>query len=122
MEVTFQALKAIRDLLFSLAENGLYKPKWSAEIQEEWSLNLLLNRSDLKKEQLQLTVESMNLAFPDSNVDKYSSLISSITLPDPYDRHFVAAAILSKALKPKEILWQKVFKLWQTISLCQLEN
>lgn len=87
----------LRDLLLSLADNGLYKPKWSAEIQDEWCRNLLLNRPDLKKEQLQLTVESMNLAFPDSNVDKYSSLISSITLPDPDDRHVVAAAIRSKA-------------------------
>ena len=87
----------VRDLLLSLAANGLYKPKWSEEIQEEWSRNLLLNRPDLKKEQLQLTIESMNQAFPDSNVDKYSSLISSIKLPDPDDRHVVAAAIRSKA-------------------------
>lgn len=87
----------LRDLLLSFADFGLYKPKWSAEIQEEWSRNLLLNRPDLKKEQLQLTVESMNLAFPDSNVEKYGSLISSITLPDPNDRHVVAAAIRSKA-------------------------
>jgi predicted nucleic acid-binding protein len=87
----------LRDLLLSFADYGLYKPKWSAEIQEEWSRNLLLNRPDLKKEQLQLTVESMNLAFPDSNVEKYVSLISGITLPDPDDRHVVAAAIRSKA-------------------------
>lgn len=87
----------VRDLLLSLADNGLYKPKWSTEIQDEWSRNLLLNRPDLKKGQLQLTIEAMNIAFPDSNVDKYGSLISGITLPDPNDRHVVAAAIRSKA-------------------------
>lgn len=87
----------LRDLLLSLADNGLFKPKWSAEIQDEWSQNLLLNRPDLNKEQLQLTIEAMNTGFPDSNVDRYGSLISSITLPDPYDRHVVAAAIRSKA-------------------------
>lgn len=87
----------LRDLLLSFADYGLFKPKWSAEIQEEWSRNLLLNRPDLKRQQLQLTVESMNLAFPDSNVEKYGSLISGIILPDPDDRHVLAAAIRSKA-------------------------
>ncbi|NHE56685.1 PIN domain-containing protein [Cyclobacterium plantarum] len=87
----------LRDLLLSFADCGQYKPKWSAEIQEEWSRNLLLNRPDLKKQQLQLTVESMNLAFPDSNVEKYGSFISGIILPDPDDRHVIAAAIGSKA-------------------------
>jgi len=87
----------LRDLLLSFADSELYKPKWSAEIQAEWSRNLLINRPDLKKEQLQITIDAMNEAFPDSNVDKYSSLISGIKLPDPKDRHVVAAAIRSKA-------------------------
>ncbi len=87
----------VRDLLLSLADNGLYKPKWSEKIQDEWSRNLLLNRPDLNKGQLQLTIEAMNDAFPDSNVEKFDSLISGINLPDPNDRHVVAAAIRSKA-------------------------
>lgn len=87
----------LRDLLLSLADHGLYKPKWSGLIQDEWSRNLLLNRPDLNKRQLELTIEVMNDAFPDSNVDKFDSLIPGIKLPDPDDRHVVAAAIRSKA-------------------------
>lgn len=87
----------LRDLLLSLAHHEVYKPKWSKEIQEEWSRNLLMNRPDLKKEQLQTTIEAMNIAFPDAEVTKYSSLISVVTLPDPNDRHVLAAAIRSKA-------------------------
>ena len=87
----------LRDLLLSMADEGLFKPKWSVEIQDEWSRNLLANRPDLKKEQLQSTIRGMDLAFPDSNVENYESLISSITLPDVNDRHVVAAAIRSKA-------------------------
>lgn len=87
----------VRDLLLSLADNGLYKPKWSDEIQDEWTRNLLLKRPDLDQGQLQLTIEAMNDTFPDSNVDKFDSLIPSINLPDPSDRHVVAAAIRSKA-------------------------
>lgn len=80
-----------------MTDNGLFKPKWSEVIQDEWSRNLLLNRPDLNIEQLQLTIEAMNDAFPDSNVEKFDSIIPSIKLPDPKDRHVVAAAIRSKA-------------------------
>lgn len=87
----------LRDLLLSFADKGLFNPKWSDEIQNEWSRNLLLNRPDLSKAQLQQTIGAMNIAFPDSNVENFTSLISSIKLPDPDDRHVVAAAIRSKA-------------------------
>jgi len=55
----------VRDFFLTLADIGLYKPKWTVEIQEEWSRNLLLNRPDLNKDQLQLTIDAMNTAFPD---------------------------------------------------------
>src|SRR5690554_773312 len=79
----------IRDILLSLAAEGLFKAKWSEIIQNEWLRNLLKNRTDLKKEQLNQTVEAMNLAFPDANVDKFEDLIQSIKLPDVDDRHVV---------------------------------
>jgi hypothetical protein len=56
----------LRDLLLSLAGEGLYRPKWSAEIQEEWLRNLLVNRPDLTEAQLSATVQAMNRAFPDA--------------------------------------------------------
>lgn len=87
----------VRDLLLSLADVGLFQPKWSEDIQREWSDNLLLNRPDLKKAQLQMTIDAMNIAFPDAQVDHYEAYISAIFLPDPDDRHVVAAAIRAKA-------------------------
>ncbi|MGB7394675.1 MAG: PIN domain-containing protein [Pricia sp.] len=66
-------------------------------MQDEWSRNLLVNRPDLKKEQLLSTIEAMDLALPDSNVENYTPLIQGIHLPDPNDRHVVAAAIRSRA-------------------------
>jgi len=69
--------------------------------QKEFRMNGLVtysyNRSDLNKEQLQLTIDAMNDAFPDFHVEKFDSLISGIILPDLNDRHVVAAAIRSKA-------------------------
>ena len=87
----------IRDLLLSLASAGLYQPKWSALIQNEWSRNLLMNRSDLTAAQLQRTATMMNTAFPDADVEGYEVFISSLTLPDPNDRHVLAAALRSQA-------------------------
>jgi predicted nucleic acid-binding protein len=78
----------IRDLLLSLA---------SALIQDEWSRNLLVNRSDLNAAQLQRTATMMNTAFPDADVEGYEVFIPTLTLPDPDDRHVLAAALRSQA-------------------------
>lgn len=87
----------IRDFLLHLASFELYTPKWTDRIHDEWKRNLLLNRPDLKAEQLNRTVLEMKKAFPDAGVEKYESLISSFHLPDEDDRHVLAAAIRCKA-------------------------
>jgi len=87
----------LRDFLLRLADVGLYHPKWTDEIQEEWIRNLLLNRPDLTKSKLNKTQEAMDSAFPDANVSGYKSLIPALSLPDKDDRHVLAAAIKAKA-------------------------
>lgn len=87
----------VRDLLLHLAAGDLYKPKWTDTIQHEWIRNLLQNRPDITVAQLQKTVDSMNMAFPDANVERYEALVSSFTLPDPDDRHILAAAVRCQA-------------------------
>lgn len=87
----------MRDLLLSLASAGLYKPKWSALIQDEWSRNLLANRFDLTVAQLQRTARMMNTAFPDADVEGYEVFIPTLALPDPDDRHVLAVALRSQA-------------------------
>lgn len=87
----------IRDILLNLAEQELYSPKWSPTIEDEWIRNLLLNRSDLSRKKLERTVKVMNRAFPHAMVKSYNSLIDSLELPDPNDRHVLAAAIKSES-------------------------
>ncbi len=87
----------IRDILLNLAEQDLFSPKWSETIQEEWLRNLILNRPDLTRKKLERTVKAMNGAFPKAMVKSFNSLISSLELPDPDDRHVLAAAIKSEA-------------------------
>lgn len=47
--------------------------------------------------QLQRTVALMNQAVPDCLVENYEILIDALTLPDPNDRHVLAAAIKCQA-------------------------
>lgn len=87
----------VRDILLSLAAEGLFKPKWTDIIQDEWVRNLLIKRSDLSEAALKATTHAMNKAFPDSNVENFKDLIPSFNLPDEDDRHVLACAVRSNA-------------------------
>lgn len=87
----------VRDLLMELAVAGLYKSHWSQEIHEEWIRNVLADRPELGPEQLERTRQLMDAYSQDAVVDNYQSLIPSIELPDPGDRHVVAVALRCRA-------------------------
>jgi len=87
----------LRDLLMHLAMTDLFKAKWTHHIHEEWIRNLLHDRTELKREQLERTRHLMDAHVRDSLVTGYEPLIETITLPDPNDRHVLAAAIHSSA-------------------------
>lgn len=80
-----------------LGMSGRFRARWSARIHHEWKSNLLLNRADLTRAQLDRTSALMDQAIPDSLVTGYEALIAGLTLPDPEDRHVLAAAIRGKA-------------------------
>ncbi|WP_065892391.1 PIN domain-containing protein [Pseudomonas sp. 44 R 15] len=88
---------ALRDLLMWLGLSGLYRARWTSQIHEEWKRNVLKNRPDLTSEQVDNTSTMMDKAIPDGLVTGYEELCSSLDLPDPDDRHVLAAAIRSKA-------------------------
>ena len=76
---------------------GLFRAKWTNTIHDEWISNLLNNRPDLTLEKLIRTRDLMNDAVADCLVNGYEPLIAGIELPDPDDRHILAAAIHSNA-------------------------
>jgi predicted nucleic acid-binding protein len=76
-----------------LSAAGLFRVKWTEQIQEEWISRLLENRPDLDRTRLERTRALMAAAVPDCLVQEYESLIPSLDLPDPDDRHVLAAAI-----------------------------
>jgi hypothetical protein len=83
----------LRDFLMWLALTDLFKARWTEEIHHEWMRNVLKNRSDLTLEQLTRTKDLMNASVRDSLVTGYEDIIPELQLPDPGDRHVLAAAI-----------------------------
>lgn len=87
----------LRDLLVQLATVGLFKARWTNEIHEEWINSLLNDRPDLLRERLERTKDLINRSVLDCLVEGYESLIPTLNLPDPDDRHVLAAAIRCSA-------------------------
>jgi predicted nucleic acid-binding protein len=83
----------LRDLLMRLALTDLYRARWSDQIHDEWITAVLRNRPDLHKQQLERTRSLMNAHVRDALVDGHQTLIPALELPDPDDRHVLAAAI-----------------------------
>ncbi|WP_211214075.1 PIN domain-containing protein [Salisaeta longa] len=83
----------LRDLLMRLAIADLVRAHWSDAIHEEWMRSLLANRRDLTRAQLERTRDLMEAALPGASVDRYQQNIPKVTLPDPDDRHVLAAAV-----------------------------
>jgi predicted nucleic acid-binding protein len=87
----------LRDLLMRLALTDLFRARWTEEIHEEWIRSVLESRPDLKREQLERTRALMNAHVRDCLVTDYQDLIPALHLPDPDDRHVLAAAIRGRA-------------------------
>jgi hypothetical protein len=88
----------VRDLLLSLARDGLFHARWTRRIEDEWVRSLLRKRPDLHEGALRRTCELMETAVPDSVVEGWEALESALTgLPDRDDQHVLAAAIVGHA-------------------------
>ncbi len=83
----------LRDLLMRLALADLFRARWTDEIHDEWIRNVRANRPDISPGSLARCRELMDRHVPDCLVAGYEALIPTLTLPDPDDRHVLAAAI-----------------------------
>jgi predicted nucleic acid-binding protein len=87
----------LRDLFLRLAIAGLYRALWTERILDECFDNLLADRPDVPAEHLHRTRRLMTVAVPDAVVEDYDHLIDDLDLPDPDDRHVLAAAVAASA-------------------------
>lgn len=61
----------LRSILMYLAISDLYRARWTMDIHDEWIRNLLLNRDELTRAQLERQRDLMIRAIPDSLVTGY---------------------------------------------------
>jgi predicted nucleic acid-binding protein len=87
----------LRDLLMQLALADLFQARWTDSIHEEWIRNVLADRPDLSRASLERCRQLMDLHVPDCLVTGYEPRILGLSLPDPDDRHVLAAAIEAQA-------------------------
>lgn len=93
--VLYQA--PLRDLVMELGLADLYRAKWTNRIHDEWISSLMRKRPDIPKEKLERTRQMINESIEDCLVVRYESLAETLSLPDPDDRHILAAAIKAHA-------------------------
>ena len=90
---------ALTDLLLRLAAEELFKPLWSMEVEKEWVRRLAEKRPDLKRENIERRALNMRTHFSMAVVpeSQYLPYLDMVELPDPDDRHVVAAAFAGGA-------------------------
>jgi hypothetical protein len=83
----------LRDLLMRIAHAVLVRARWSETILDECFRNILIVRPELDPQVLARTRQLMNTAVADCVVVGFEPLVEGLDLPDPNDRHVLAAAI-----------------------------
>lgn len=80
-----------------LAIRFVFQPKWTERIHAEWMESVLEKRPDLSRTALERTRDLMNRWARDWQPPDYEALLPTLSLPDPDDRHVLAAAIAAGA-------------------------
>lgn len=86
----------VRSSLLWFADERLLQPAWSKDILAEWRKSLKDRFPDASDEKIDAVQQIMNEQFPDAEVTGYEPLVNALTLPDPDDRHVLAAALAGK--------------------------
>ncbi len=87
----------VRDLLIRIAQAGLVQARWTDGILDETFRSIVRRRPGLDPQRLERTRSLMNAAIRDVLVVGHEPLIGAVELPDPDDRHVLAAAIKARA-------------------------
>lgn len=83
----------LRDLLVRVALAGLVRAHWTDRSHDEWTRNVLANRPQLAASSIERSRRLMDLHVPNARVEGYEDRIAALVLPDPDDRHVLAAAV-----------------------------
>lgn len=86
----------LRDLLMQLATLGLFRGRWTDRIHDEWINALLRREPRLERSALERTKRLMDASVADALVTGFDRIERELSLPDPDDRHVLAAAIVGR--------------------------
>lgn len=91
-----------RTMILSLAEAGFFRPCWSREIMDETerAICTILDAKGAPESRAvaQRQCAAITRAFPEGAVEGYETLVPAFDLPDPGDRHVLAAAVRAQAV------------------------
>jgi predicted nucleic acid-binding protein len=88
---------ALCDSLLRFAEAGFYRPLWSERILDEVFDAVCRIHPEIDSARVRRRLEVMSTAFADANVVGWEAVVAGLDLPDPDDRHVLAAAIAGSA-------------------------
>ncbi|MDA8009470.1 MAG: PIN domain-containing protein [Pirellulales bacterium] len=86
----------VRDICIDLSRAGAFRGRWTDEIHQEWMRALRRNDPRMTPERLEQIRDRINGASRGCLVTGYERLIPELNLPDPDDRHVLAAAIVGR--------------------------
>lgn len=88
---------ALADTLLRPAEADLYRPVWSERVLDEMVDAVESVHPNLAPGAARRMADVIRSSFEDASVAGWRDLASGLTLPDPDDRHVVAAALRGRA-------------------------
>lgn len=86
---------SLADTLLRIAAEDLYRPIWSEQILTE--VATALRRVHPEVDGIERRVNVMREFFPDALTAGWQPLVNALDLPDPDDRHVLAAAVVGRA-------------------------
>jgi hypothetical protein len=95
----------LRNLLVQLAVNDIVEPRWTDLIHDEWIRNVAA-AGIAGRDRLLRTRDIMKRVLPGADVTGYESRIEGLSLPDPDDRHVLAAAIAGRSGHHSHVQYQ----------------
>lgn len=83
---------ALRELLLALHQDGLLRLRWSGRVLREclWALTHRPSRTPQDPDAVRASLEALG---PEARVVDYEPRAATLELPDPNDRHVLAAAL-----------------------------
>ena len=87
----------LRSLVMELSKTGLFRARWTQGIHDEWIGAVRNKYPDVAVDRLRQASAQMDRAVQNCRVTGYEGIIPSLSLPDPDDRHVLAAAIVGHA-------------------------